>query len=142
MGHVLHFQERPPAGAITIAIVYNTTDPRSQTESKALMALLGSGLAVGDLILQPRLVEQAQLATTSGYDAVFATIGVDDAVLAVSLKHHQLPCMTRHLEQVEHGACIVAISSEPRVSIVVNEANAASAGVRFPTAFRMMVREI
>lgn len=139
---MLHFQEKPVSGPVVIAIVYNPANPRSQDEASALAAMLGAGLAVGDLVLHPLLVEQAQLAMTAGYTAIFATIGVDEALLAASLKQRRIPCLTRHLEQVEHGACIVAICSEPRVSIVVNGANAMSAGVGFPTAFRMMVREI
>ena len=63
-------------------------------------------------------------------------------MLAANLKKRQVPCLTRHSEQVEHGSCIVAICSEPSVSIVVNMQNAVLAGVRFATAFRMMVQEV
>ena len=141
-GHVLNFQEHPIAGDVVIALVYATSDSKSHDEAAALAALLGDGLAVGGLVMRPRLVEQAKLMETSGYAAVFATTGVDETVLAAVLKQRHIPCLTRHLEQVEHGACTVAIRSDPDVSIVVNQANAANAGVHFATAFRMMVREI
>jgi len=141
-GHVLGFQESPIAAEVVVAVVYNAADARSHDEAVALASLLGKGLSVGRLVLRPRLIEQGQLAEAVGYGAIFATIGVDESTLGTSLKRHHVPCLTRHLEQVEHGACIVAIASEPTVSIVVNQANAASADVRFATAFRMMVREI
>jgi hypothetical protein len=141
-GHVLGFQESPLAGEVVVALVYNMADARSHDEAVALASLLGSGLPVGGLILRPRLVEQANLADLPAYGAIFATIGVDAALLGAVLRQRHIPCLTRHLEQVEHGTCTVAIGSEPSVSIIVNQANAATAGVRFATAFRMMVREI
>lgn len=141
-GRVLHFQQRPAVGMTIIAIVYNPADARSHDEAAALAALLGDGLVVGDLMLRPRLIEQADLAAAAAYGAIFTTAAVDQAMLAGNLKQRQIPCLTRHLEQVEHGSCIVAICSQPSVSIIVNTRNAARAGVRFATAFRLMVREI
>ena len=141
-GHVLHFQQVPPSGGIIIAIVYNTAVLGSHDEAAVLATLLDNGLGVGDLVLQPHLVEQAHLVEAAGYGAIFTTAGVDQNLLGAALRQRRIPCLTRHLEQVEHGSCIVAICSEPTVSIVVNEMNAAVAGLRFATAFRMMVREI
>ncbi len=141
-GHVLAFQESSIAGEVIVAVVYNGAEARSHDEAVAIASLLDGGLPVGGLILRPHLIEQSRLAETAGYKAVFSTIGVDEAVLGASVKQHHVPCLTRHLEQVEHGLCTVAICSEPSVSIVVSQANAAIAGVRFATAFRMMVREI
>ena len=87
-GRVLHFQQEPVTGTIVVAIVYNAADARSHDEADALAALLGRGLGVGDLILQPRLIEQAHLAGTSGYGAIFTAVAVDQQLLAASL---QLP---------------------------------------------------
>ncbi len=141
-GRVLHFQEPPFAGEVVVAIVFDQSQPASLVEAHALDALLGAGLAVGNLTLLPRLVEQRQLAGSAGYGAIFLTSGADDQLLAASLRSHRVLCLTRHLEQVEHGACVVAICSEPQVVIVVNETNASAVGLQFATAFRMMVREI
>ena len=141
-GRVLHFQDAHLPREITLAIVYNAAEVHSRDEAVALGALLGSSLLVGDLVMRPRLVEQAYLSKTTGFSAIFTTTGVDDALIGESLRQHQVPCLTRHLEQVEHGTCIVAICSVPTVRIVVNEANAVIAGIHFATAFRMMVREI
>ena len=141
-GHVLGFQDSPATGDVVVALIYNPAQPSSHDEAVALALLLGKGLSVGGLVLRPRLIEQDHLADIAGYNAIFATAGVDEGLLRAALKQRQVPCLTRHLEQVEHGTCTVAISSEPSVSIVVNQANAVIAGVRFATAFRMMVREI
>jgi hypothetical protein len=103
---------------------------------------MGDGLAVGALLLRPLLVQQAELASATGYGAVFAASGVSQVLLQAALELHKVPCLTRDLEQVEHGSCIVAIRSSPNVSIMLNAANAERDGVHFATAFRMMVREL
>lgn len=141
-GHVLGFEESPLVGEVVVALVYNGAELGSRNEAVALAALLGQGMSVGGLIMRPRLVEQGHLAESGGYSAIFVTRGVDEGLLRASLQRNRVPCLTRHLEQVEQGTCTVAIRTEPSVSIVVNEANATIAGVRFATAFRMMVREI
>lgn len=140
--HVLHFLDAPVSGELILAIAFDASDAASRAEATALASLAGEGLTAGDLTLRPCLVEEGQLATVTGYGAVFATAGVNQKLLGASLKQRHVPCLTRHLEQVQHGACIVAIGTEPTVSIVLNAANAASDGVRFATAFRMMVPEI
>ena len=141
-GRVLHFQVPPYSGEIVVAIVFDQHQPASVAEANALGALLGTGLPVGNLTLRPRLVEQRQLSAPGDYGAIFAASGVDDQLLSAGLRSHRVLCLTRHLGQVEHGACVVAICSEPQVVIVVNETNASAVGLQFATAFRMMVREI
>ncbi|TLU72633.1 hypothetical protein [Lichenicoccus roseus] len=141
-GRVLHFQEPPFSGEIVVAIVYDQLLPQSLAEARALAGLLGAGLTVGTLTLQPRLVEQKQLAGPGDFGAIFETVGVSDQLLSAGMRSHRVLCLTRHLDQVEHGACVVAICSEPQVAIVVNEINASAFGLRFATVFRMMVQEI
>lgn len=139
---VLHFLDVPVSGELVLAIVFNPSDPASRAEAVALVGLAGKGLSIGNLTLRPYLVAQDKLATVVGYGAIFATTGVDQALLGATLKQRHVPCLTRHPEQVQHGACIVAIGTEPTVSIVLSAANAAADGVHFATAFRMMVVEI
>lgn len=141
-GRVLHFVNALSPGTIVVAIVYNAAEPRSGDEAVALSQLLGAGLTVGNLVLRSVLVEQSHLAESSNYGAIFVAAGVDSVLLATALKLHRVPCLTRHLDQVAHGHCTVAIRSAPSVNITVSQENAAAAGVVFATAFRMMVQEI
>lgn len=138
---VLHFEAAEPSGTMVVAITYNAADPQSVDEATAVQELLRTGLDVDNMILLPVLVEQRRLAGSGSYDAVFSASGVDRALLAAALRQRHIPCLTRHLEQVRSGSCIVAIRSSPSVGIVLNSANAEAASVRFATAFRMMVEE-
>lgn len=139
---IMGFLEIPVSGNVLLAIVFNPSDTASRAEATALADLGDKNLSAGDLTLRLCLVEQGRLATTAGYDAIFTTTGVDQKLLGASLGQRHVPCLTRHLEQVQHGACTVAINTDPVVRIVVNAANAAADNVRFATAFRMMVVEI
>lgn len=141
-GRVLTFQDSRPSGSLTIAIPYAANDPASRTEADVIASVLGNGLSVGSLVLRPLVIPQDRLDTAGRYDAVFATAGLDNSVLRAALIEHRVPCLTLHQAQVAQGPCVIAIRSAPNVSITLSNANAALTGVRFATAFRMMVTEL
>ena len=142
LGRVLSFREASGSGPALVAIVYNPADAQSTSEAQAFSDLMGSGVTVGALILRPVMVEQGRLAGASGYAAILTAASVSTAIVQAAVRQQQIPCITRQIEQVTQGACIVSIRSSPSVSIAYSSANAAAAGVRFATAFIMMVREV
>jgi len=142
LGRVLSFREDQHSGAVPVAIVYNPADPQSSGEAHAFAELMGSGVAVGGLVLRAVLVEQGRLAGASGYSAILTATSVNPVIVQAAVRQQQVPCITRQIEQVTRGGCIVSIRSSPSVSIAYSSANAAAAGVRFATAFIMMVREV
>jgi hypothetical protein len=50
--------------------------------------------------------------------------------------------MTGVVALVQSGTCIMAVMSQPKVSIIVNHAAAEAAGITFAQAFRMLIKEI
>ena len=140
-GRVLHFIDMPLVGSVTLAVVYAQDVPGSEDEARAVAAWLSGGLRVGNLILQPALVEQSTLSDLQDYVAIVTAAGVYVPVVRDAMRQHHVPCMTTHLSQVQDGGCLVGIRSRPAVSIQLNSAASASVGIRFATAFRMMVRE-
>lgn len=143
IGRVLGFQERAQTTSALLAIVFDATNSASKIEAERFRSLLESGVDVGGVAVHAELVEQNALArSSSNLIALITTTGVNDALVATALRRLHVPCLTRHLEQVERGACTIAISLSPSVEIVLNDANARSDGVRFATAFCMMVHEV
>lgn len=142
IGRVLGFQQRSVSGDQLLAIVYDPADAASTREAKDIAVLIGSGLAVSEIVLHSVLVAQPDLARTDHVDAILATASVDDQLLRRAISRLHVPCLTLHFSQVEHGSCMVALRSSPTVNIVLNQANADAAGVHFATAFRMMVQEL
>lgn len=141
-GQVLGFLDPSLSGRVTLAVVFDPANSGSRVEAAAIAALLADGASVGALTLQPRLIEQSHLAAANGYNVVFVAGNVDSQILKQALALRRVPCLTRHLEEIEQGGCMVALRTFPSVNIVVNEVNASLGGVRFATAFRMMVQEL
>ncbi len=140
-GRLLHFIEQPPTGAVTLAIVYARDVPGSESEARDVASLLADGVAVGDLVLHAVLVEQHDLPLLGGYAALITTQGVSANVVRDAMQRRRVPCLTIHLSQVRDGGCLVGIRSLPTVSIHLNSSAADAVGIRFATAFRMMVQE-
>ena len=140
-GRVLHFIDMPLVGAVTLAVVYAQDVPGSEDEARAAASWLSGGLRVGNLILQPALVEQSALSALQDYVAIVTAEGVYGPAVRDAMRQHHVPCLTTHLSQVQDGGCLVGIRSRPGVSIQLNSMASASVDIRFATAFRMMVRE-
>lgn len=142
LGRVLGIQAGTPSGSLVIAVLFNPASVASRSEAEAITALLEGGLAVGALTMKPVLVDQTRLADVSGFDAVFETTGLDDRAMPSLLAHRKVLCVTRHLEQVARGSCMVSVASDPSISVSISVANAAAASIEFATALRLMVREV
>ena len=140
-GRVLHFVAEPLTGSVVLAIVYARDVPNSRREATDAAALLAGGLPVGDLVLHAVLAEQHDLAGLGSIAALVTAGGVSAEPVREAMRRRHVPCLTVHLSQVEDGGCLVGIRSLPSVSIQLNNDAADAVGVRFATAFRMMVQE-
>lgn len=139
----LGFLDPPSTGTIRMGLLYDAGNSRSAQQAEEVRRLLDRGLAVGNLKLQPVLVD---LPDAGGADVHFFfltdSIGERGHVLQSVLATRKLPCLTTDLEQVRAGICAVGIQSAPKVEIFVNRAAASASNVRFASVFRMMVIEL
>ena len=78
----------------------------------------------------------------SGVKALYVTHGVSYGAVGAAAKAKNLITIGSDLACVQSGACVMGVSSDPTVQIIVNRAAAASVGATFKAAFRMMIREI
>ena len=140
-GRVLHFVAEPPTGSVVLAIVYTRDVPNSRREATDAAALLAGGLPASDLVLHAVLAEQHDLAGLDPVAALVTADGVSAEPVREAMRRRHVPCLTVHLSQVKDGGCLVGIRSLPSVSIQLNGDAAGAVGVRFATAFRMMVQE-
>jgi hypothetical protein len=139
----LGFMQNPPTGAIRVGIAYASGVPRSVDEADQLQQMLAGGLKVGDLIMTPVKVKLDELAGANVQLFLLTEfVGSDGARVADATKARQIPCITVDIAQVQNGACVMGVRSEPRVEIIVNRAAAARSGTSFATVFRMLITEI
>lgn len=141
LGRAVAFIVPPlPAGA-TIAIAYVSGNAASRQDAEAIAAAMGEGLRAGTATLRSRVIDTNALAA-GGFAVVIAAAGADGPQIGAAAKAARALCVTRNVDAVRAGHCAMAITTEPRVEILINHAVAAAAGIDFAAAFRMMVQEI
>ena len=144
MARALGFTENPPTGDVNIGIVFAPGNPQSAKEADDLQKMLGAGLKAGNLTLKPVMIKVDELSGASDVALFLLTegVGAEGAKLGAATKSKKKPCVTVDMAQVQSGACVMGIKSEPKVEIVVNKAAASDSGVSFAASFRMMITEL
>ncbi len=139
-GRALTFLESGPSGHAVLGIVFDPAKPASVAQKDAVMAALGSGLDVGGLTLVGKPIEAGSI--SGGVTALYVTTGVNFAAVGAAAKAHKLVTVSADHACVASGACVLGVTTSPKVEITVNRAAAAAVGVSFKSAFRMMITEI
>jgi len=122
-----------------IGIVFDPAKPGSVAEKNAIMAAVGGGYTVGGVTIVGRPMEAG---ATGGVKFLFVTRGVSFAAVGPDARANRIMTLGSDLACVQSGVCVVGISTEPNVQIVVNRKAAGAVGASFKAAFRMMIQEI
>jgi len=139
MARVMGFMDQPPPATVNLGIVY---DAGTEKQAEALKAQLGGSLAAGKFTLVPTLVKIGDVGSAN-VNAVVLMAGTGGAAsVAAITKSKKIPCFTGDRALVQSGACLVGINTDPKVEILLNKALAASSGISFGAAFKMMITEI
>jgi hypothetical protein len=139
----LSFMQNPPAGPIRVGIVYAANSARSVEEADRLQQMLAGGLRVGNLIMFPVKTRSDDLAGANVQLFLLTEYaGGEGARVAAATRAKHIPCITVDIAQVQNGACVMGVRSEPRIEIVINHAAAAGSGTSFAAVFRMLITEI
>jgi hypothetical protein len=141
-GRTLMFLENGPRGAATLGVVFDPSQPASVAEKNAVMAALGSGFVAGSLTLTGRPVPASAIAGVSGVTALYVTGGVNYAAVGAAARAKRLITIGSDRACVKSGACVMWVSGDPKVEIVINRAAAAAVGAAFRAAFLMMIHEV
>lgn len=141
MGRAVAFMAPSPAADSFVAIAYVTGNAASRQDAEAIASLIGGGVQAGKILLRPKLIDTSSLAA-GGFAVVIAAAGANGPQLSAGAQGARALCVTTEIAAVRAGLCAMAITSAPRVQIVVNHAVSAAAGIEFAAAFRMMIREI
>lgn len=141
-GRALTFLENGPTGRGVLGVVFDPSKPASVAEKNAVMAAIGGGYAAGALTLVGKPVEASDIAGVTGVSAFFVTGGVNYAAVGAVARARKIVTIGSAPACVNIGACVMGVTTEPKVEIVVNRSAAAAVGVAFKAAFRMMIKEI
>jgi len=138
----LTFLENAPSGSAVLGVVYDPSKPSSVAEKNAVMAALASGYNAGSLTLTGKAVEASAVSGAGGVAALYVTGGVNYAAVGAAAKAKHLVTVGSDPACVNSGACVMGVSTDPKVEIIVNQSAAAAVGAAFKAAFRMMIHEI
>jgi hypothetical protein len=141
-GRALTFLENGPTGRAVLGVVFDPSKPASVAEKNAVMAAIGGGYAAGAVTLVGKPVEADDVAGAAGVNAFFVTGGVNYAAVGAAAKARKIVTIGSSPACVNSGACVMGVTTDPKVEIVVNRSAAAAVGVAFKAAFRMMIKEI
>lgn len=142
MGRALTFLENGPAGRVTIGVVFDPSKPASVAEKDQVMAALGGGFAAGGLTIVGAPVPVSAVGGAGGVGALYVTNGVNYGAVGAAAKAKKVLTMSSGTACVTSGACVLGVTTAPKVEITVNRAAAAAVGASFKAAFRMMIKEI
>jgi hypothetical protein len=138
-GRVLSFLENGPTGRTVIGVVFDPANPGSVAEKNAIMAAIGGGYTAGAVTI---IGKPMQAGADGGVKVLFVTRGVDYAAVGSDARAKHIITIGSDSACVQGGNCVIGISTDPTVQIVVNHKAAAAMGASFRAAFRMMIQEI
>lgn len=142
LGRALTFLENGPSGRTTIGVVFDPSKPASVAEKDAVMAALGGGFAAGGLTIVGAPVPVSAVGGASGVSALYVTSGVNYAAVGSAAKAKKILTVSVGTACVTSGACVMGVTTAPKVEITVNRGAASAVGATFKAAFRMMIKEI
>jgi hypothetical protein len=141
-GRALTFLENGPTGKAVLGVVFDPSKPASVAEKNAVMAAVGGGMSAGALTLTAKAVEAGDVGGVSGVTALYITTGVNAAPVGAAARGKKLITIGSDVSCATSGACVMSVSGDPKVEIVVSRTAAAAVGAVFKAAFRMMIREV
>lgn len=140
IGRALSFVDGGAKGEVTVAIVYAPDAAGSKAEADEVAALLGSGLAAGDVTMKPKVIAISDLASAGSAAALYVPKGMSAHYGALSALKKLI--VTTDDDCVKAGACVLSVKSAPKVEIIVSRSAAAAKSITFGAAFRMLIKEI
>lgn len=133
-----------PEGAVSIAVIYAKSLPKTEQDAKALADALAGLSLPGMSKPEPRLVAVEDLGALRDARMAFLTEGLSGHYDKVFEATKGKKILTVSIEKacVQSGRCVMAVQSQPKVEILVSRAAAAAAGVSFVPTFRMLISEL
>lgn len=142
LGRALTFLENGPSGRVTVGVVFDPSKPGSVAEKDALMGALAGGFSAGGLTIVGAPLPVSALGGAGGVGALIVTNGVNYGAVGGAAKAKKVLTASIGSACVTAGACVIGVTTAPKVEITVNRAAAAAVGASFKAAFRMMIKEI
>lgn len=138
----ISFLKPPLSGSVTAAIVYEPGNADSEREARAIERSLAATRQNGPVALKIKRVSSASLEQLSGTRVAFVTRGTNYRQVAAAAAARSILTISFDRSCASAGHCVLAVSSRPKVQIIVSKPAATAARLRFNSSFLMLVKEI
>lgn len=140
---VVGFSQPAPSGVVNAGIVFEPGNAASEAEAAAIERQIGGGMPSGRATIRVRRIPATSLSALAGVRVAFITEGVrEQQQVAEAANRGSILTITSDLSCVQAARCVVAITGSAQPQITVSRAAAKAAGIRFGSAFLMLVKEI
>ncbi len=136
------FLTDPPRGRVEVAIIRDAQSRSSEQDAEAIEGWVAAA-GTDKLDLVPRLVDIRDLDRTGPVRIAIVASGLEPyfgRILAFAQRNGTLT-ITADLACVRSGNCILGVTTEPNVEVIVNRRTSLACGLDFVRSFRMMVKE-
>jgi len=135
------FMQNGPKGLLDMAILYDPNSNESLEQAKHIEAIVAEPIGKGKVRLLGKKLAVRYLENNKKHKVIFVTKGVvrkykrllekaqNNGIITVSTDEY---CLTS-------GGCLLSVKTTPSVEISMNTKVAKRTGVRFASAFRMMI---
>lgn len=132
------------SGDITMAVVYDPTNPLSKADADNIKKIVDEGIKLpGDAKLSALLVGVNQLAKLSRTQIAFLTPYLEPfrANINTATSAARILSFSTDLNCVKNSECIIGVSTKGNISVYFNKGAAESAKLEFSQEFSLLVKE-
>ena len=140
----LGFLKNPPEGLSDFAVIYDPANPDSTRDKTAVYDAIDGGTPIGPAIIRTAPIPVTELHRIKNYRYILITSGIDSYIPKIRqmIQGSGIVTITTNLNYVASGDCVLGVSSDPKVQVLLNRNAASDAAVSFSTSFRMMIQEM
>ncbi|HEU5048161.1 MAG TPA: hypothetical protein VFT64_10005 [Rickettsiales bacterium] len=135
-----------PQGKVTVAVVYDPSNPSSEADGKIIQQDIGTGVGVpGGLNVVSALVPAGDMKAISAAKIAFLATGLSAEALnniSKTAASSGVLTMSADMTCVQANKCVIGIATKPRVDIYYSAVAAEASHISFAPAFVMLARKI
>ena len=140
----LIFLTSPPEGLSDFGVIYDPDIKESVMDKDAVYDAIDGGTPIGQAVIRTAPIPVAEIERIYGYKYLLITSGMDSYIPQIQkmVSGKGIVTISTNLSFVMSGKCVLGVTSDPNIKVILNRAAAKDAAVSFSTSFRMMIQDM
>jgi len=143
ISRTVSFLESVTSPTVLMAVIEESANPNSVKDADKIIAFFTANAKAGKKNLVAQKVSASDLYPLKEVDVVFIPSGLEAFHEAIGQQAVTLKILAVSTDDncVKNNHCATSVKSTPRVEILVNQALAEQSGIKFNSAFLMLVKK-